>query len=535
MYSIDIDMYNEGYSIKNMDCIDIPIAAACGAYDNNNYYYYGCFRLLNDNWGSTFVDDNYFVNNDPILRSKSAVLPLGLKIETYIEENSNAVIDKIKSSLKNHEPIVVLVAYGSLFYNHLYKRTIEPAWFKHAIIIDEWNDDTNVFRIRDSAFLRLSDVFNNISADRIFPLNITEVMLGDILNLNRDLYYDKTDKQFIYAYVIKNDRVQEINNFDKMFKYMVKEMTPNKSLIIKMINDFGKYSDIILSNSEGVKRRLGNVFEILFKSFEIWMKYDTKNILNKLNYFDFKTNFLKDRDLLISKIYKYALKGISLNQSQKSSLIEKVLDQEKGLLLFINKLIKYNINNNEQYIPIDLSKYFNNEIFTTDVSKCNTDDLSGTRLRYQYPIQDKIVKQRDEKIYNQIIKINDGEKDNISCNGQLVSIQEGRYSKIMFLICSDYGSYEENINFFYNNEEIETKKICVTDFATLPLFNEKVIWMGTAALKCENRVEILNTTAKISEFCIVLKDEMINQIKLPNNNFLHIFSITLVSKQDIPQ
>ena len=141
--TLNIDNFYDGYKTSDLNCVDLPMAAASGHFNRDNYFFY-CFSysyLLN--FHCNFEDDWFSV------RSKLLRL-LGLELYKVSVEGEEELYEKVAGCIAKEHPVVFLVKYGALFYSKYYK------WgaYNHGLIVSDFNDELRTFGVRDREVVR---------------------------------------------------------------------------------------------------------------------------------------------------------------------------------------------------------------------------------------------------------------------------------------------------------------------------------------------------------------------------------------------
>ncbi|MCX7922796.1 MAG: BtrH N-terminal domain-containing protein [Clostridia bacterium] len=120
--------------------------------------------------------------------------------------------------------------------------------------------------------------------------------------------------------------------------------------------------------------------------------------------------------------------------------------------------------------------------------------------------------------------------DNISCAGQVINIQEGSYTGIMLLGCSEFGNHSESVTIGYADGSTEKVPLEFTDWAAeRPLFKEEIAWVGKGAVQKQTGVEIFSDSVKLfaKYRALKCKGSMVS-ITLPDCGNIHVFALSLL-------
>ncbi|GCE14969.1 hypothetical protein [Tengunoibacter tsumagoiensis] len=121
--------------------------------------------------------------------------------------------------------------------------------------------------------------------------------------------------------------------------------------------------------------------------------------------------------------------------------------------------------------------------------------------------------------------------DNISCNRQVISIDNGDYSTLMLLGCSLLGDLSDVLNVEYIDGYIEEVRFGLTQLnQRIPVFGERIAWEGKRASLPSWSDAITSTDEPSCLFAkeLLLKHKSkIKSIILPNCPEIHIFALSL--------
>lgn len=174
----------------------------------------------------------------------------------------------------------------------------------------------------------------------------------------------------------------------------------------------------------------------------------------------------------------------------------------------------------KEFLFLDLSKYYNNKGFEGEnASFSRTSEYFLAKDLPSSPVWSI------ENMKFKFPKINYTYNDNISCMGQVIECDHGRFSHIMLLYCAEYGSFIENIEICYKDGTKELVEYTASDWYGEPAFLETIVWSGMVASDLHSVTGKRNIFAKSLD---INKDKkVVTSIILPNCVNIHIFSITL--------
>jgi hypothetical protein len=528
--SLDIDLYKDGYDINTMDCIDMPIAAAAGFYQPENYFRYLLLLSARNNWGDVVFDINANAKWDYFNIRNSILKYLGLTLKVHKTEERTEMLEIVKTCVMNNIPPLLIVKYKALFYYRYYMNSNGD--IPHALIIDEWNSETSVLRIRDNAFLRDIQILDS-KADIMFPLRLTEGMVADIWE-NSNMEFRQQKHLFTNSvYSIERN----CNADDSTFETTIEELVNcdfSDSVLVRFIRNFNSKIDYIKSNTAIFRRNYYGCLNALFSGIERWIEKEGFITGSMENYYNFKDKYLKFRSITLAKLYKYADTDRKMTDYEIDNLAGKIKTYDMELGSLVNNLNnEYKLyksrNSSKKNTVVQIDEYCNNEAFALSAEKGSSADITGNGVFF---IAANLPHNGVININNiqlaMPVKTGNGQMDNISCKGQQIEIKEGVYSKIAFLGCSEYGSYREKIKLCRNQDIIEEAEINMSDFFDQPQYGEITVWKGQAAERNASGINLLNFNGRILFTETNISNTLINNIILPERKNIHLFAITLV-------
>lgn len=528
--SLDIDLFKDGYDINVMDCIDIPIAAIAGFYQHENYYYYSLLFSVRSNWGEDIFDNCCNVKADYFNIRNKLLKDMGLLINIHTAESRQEMLETVKNCIMDGIPVMLVIKYKSLFYYRYYMH--QNGDRPHALVIDEWNSETSVLRIRDSAFLRNANAVDT-KADVMFPLRLTEDMVATIWETANKEFIEQ--KHFFSNSVYSMIRKGEVcdNSYEKIIEVILSECNYEDSVLARVISNFNSRIEYIKLNIVMVRRFFYGGLTALFTGIERWLKEENCVAVSLDSYYNFKEEYLKFRNITLTKLYKYASLNKELTDEEAENLIAKVKNYDRDLFALIKELNHqyklYKSHLSSKIFMVKVDNYCNNEAFAISDAAGSTADITDKGVFF---IASKLPSDGIFNIngisMNIVVKKSDGQEDNISCAGQEIDIKEGEYRRILFLGCSEYGSYCEKLKLCMDQDIVEEAEIMMSDFFESPLFGEEIIWNGKAAERTDAGISILNFNGRIFLSQTNISGNKINKIILPERKNIHLFAITLI-------
>lgn len=187
------------------------------------------------------------------------------------------------------------------------------------------------------------------------------------------------------------------------------------------------------------------------------------------------------------------------------------------------------INEDEKkFYYLDIKKYFNNKGIYFSIQKNYVKGLNGVGDYFVF----------DNFPYDSILKTSNSsyvvplplevQNDNISCNGQIIELATGKYSKIMLLGYSDFMNHYETLKLRYTDCE-NNVPFQFTYWFYSPCCGEEKAWSGQLIRKMFDSEEEFTFTANLfSQTCSLHPNKLLKYIELPICPDIHIFAISLV-------
>lgn len=189
-------------------------------------------------------------------------------------------------------------------------------------------------------------------------------------------------------------------------------------------------------------------------------------------------------------------------------------------------------NRQKTYCYLNLEPYFNNEgigyenSVTADLTSANEFILLNSFF------VNGILNKNDVSF---LISKNNNANDNISCTSQSINVDIGYYKKIMFLGCSEWGSFSDDVIIHYIDGTKDKINLLYLDFVIEDECNNP----NNISFKCETvkRIDGENELCDIDHYMYAKVFEInfnkkISSILLPACPCLHIFAISLLRNED---
>lgn len=570
---LDIDLYRNGFDTRYIDCIQTPIAAAAGFFDYNNYFYYCFLHSLRGNY------ENY--NRIDILTYANKILcAMGLKMERVncASHSIEQVISKITELVLSETPVLWLVKYNSLFYNQYYKDRTYGS--NHAIVINGVNESNQTFFIKEGSLLRDIDAFEN--QDVLFSLPITFQLFKDI--------WEDSNSQFRSANLSFADSIYFLHPCGEGSLDTNKTLQLSLSMLANGQNDLINIIDAFDGSREfnnGIMRHRLRFSGCLKPIFHLILEQCEKRKMDRSVVEKVKIEVENIRDNVVNILNRMSLRSVKMTDERKAELCGMVLDSDKQLEKLIKSLIidevdgdvTYNSTNledgdrhratekvlhndsttditesgmhfdgdrqrrneirsltveagdhKETYFYVDIKDHYNNQAFEEALRDDSTADFTGNGTHYiRY---DAVVNQEWTKLgYSFYYDYTPGKCDNVSCNGQEITVPNLYASFLSILGCAEFGSYNEEFVIEYSDQSKQSITVDFSDFYQQAAFGETLYWEGEAGYRRNGKAIYQNYNARLFAKKYEIKPGRIVKITLPNRKNAHIFALTLTAVQ----
>lgn len=360
LQSLDLNLYLDGYNFEQINCVDLPIAALAGYYNNENYYNYCFYYAFYNNWDIPDTKNVQTFRNE-ILKK------LGMKMNSYKIEDNNNLFSFIKESIDDKIPILFLASYRSLFYYSNYKEENGS----HGVIISGYDSERSLIIIRDS---KVVDRMENpsidelLSADPFYKLQLTEDMLSNIWFESNKIY--KEDNESLYNTIFRIEKMDKLKilSFYDVIEEFIHNFNPSCSKLITFVKKINIIRDNRKNDSvpfDYYRRVFYHSINVIFDFLEKFYKIEGTNTDKYNNYYKFKNEYLNFRSILLAKLHKNSLKGIVLEESSINLMIQKILEMDNKLYNMINEL-HLNYNKSINVKNKELINYALNSIASAD-------------------------------------------------------------------------------------------------------------------------------------------------------------------------
>ena len=280
-----IDLFMDGFYTRDINCIDIPMAASCSSY-NRDYYFFYIFLLI--------MFNNFSYDKDWYSLRKKIIGLLGGELAKKKIKDENEEFDCILENINNKNNVLGIFKYGSLPYSRYYKK----GTYDHGVILCGVDEDKEIIKICDRELVREYIEDGIFSADVLSSQWITYEMLRKIIHESMEISSNLCNRTVHHKTLYVIHGLKNVHNWNDIKNIVYAELSNS---ISNNINDYIEYlrdnQEIITDEILQENRRK---FLLAFQAIDkIYMKYGEQDkSINQLS------QFLSNRSKLVNLIYK---------------------------------------------------------------------------------------------------------------------------------------------------------------------------------------------------------------------------------------
>jgi len=326
---IEIEPYFDGYAVNQINCIDLPIAGAAGAFDSNNYFYYCFYVSFMNNWKLTNSKHLNYIDRCNYILQK-----FGLQLEPCRINNSTHLISFIKESIDSSFPILLIMNYYTLYYSGKYQSDTRS----HGTIVNGYDDSKSLLVLTDINAVDDKPIQQHLKVYPLYTMYMKESHLKDLW-LETTEYYKSIGSPFtniVYRMVRNNHHLNIENYSDLLSDILARGDNPLSN--DKLIDFIDNYNNLLQSLTEddmwAIRNEYVSSLDALFKCFEkilleLLIDQETTEAFLK-----FKGEFISHRSMVASVLIANKHRGKYLEE-------EKINSLKDGLILQNNQLVEF--------------------------------------------------------------------------------------------------------------------------------------------------------------------------------------------------
>lgn len=340
MNSVPIGFYDDGFKIMDLSCVDIPIAAACGTFAYNNYFYYSALYILNM---------NYYHLNDWHHLHENALAPLGLKLLKFkISGFTNQELYNLISQQIACMNPVLFVVKESLAY---YVVPEDDGFYNnyHGVIISGTDSTNDTLQINDCTMqIELNSRYmpgQAFTRLRLRQRDVIEIVRASISSWE----YGKLEK-YAYLFSIEKSESIAVTSWKSLLEYWLNNFDYQQNIIMLELLSFNSHMDRY-SEYDYVYDIRNTSCIIIKPLFTILMMILSEYQLSSVTINELKNaekNIKKVHSNAVSIMQKYGLKHKTLPSQLMADLKKSVLNENRNLFnlatLILNELISFGEN-----------------------------------------------------------------------------------------------------------------------------------------------------------------------------------------------
>ena len=324
--SLNIDCYENSYSPHYFNCFDIPVGAACGYYNYDNYYYYLFYHCINENWPNKEIHG--------LDRTVDKLSKLGLTIKLNRADNADEFITLIKSKIDGQSLVIMPAVYIYLFYFPQYKNNPTT----HFFMVSGYDPQRSAIQIRDT-------IRDFVLTPGLYPWQMHESLLKEIWTSSNNFFKEKGPSYLCDIFFnIEKTGESMIDSYNDLANDFLINYNPNHSDLASLVEHFPDLINSVKINNHGtslfLRRELCYTIEVMFDCFEKALDFHKKNT-EKLNEFHiFKEQYINFRDKITTKIYAEALREKELGRDERENIMSDIFLMDKKLFSFLRNLLE---------------------------------------------------------------------------------------------------------------------------------------------------------------------------------------------------
>lgn len=314
----DIDFYEDGLNEAEFNCLDIPIAGACGLYKRDYYALYLLQLCVNANFVKREGQQDSLFD---CLRN------LGLEIKTIPIEEPSRLIDKIKEQIDAGCPVLLPVTYYEMFFCSRYKRNKNS----HYLLAEGYFEETQIIQMREEINFISTEKLKDMRG--LYPLRLKYDMVTQMWSLSRaDI--EARLKNRIFA--IRRVKDGSISGYEDFIAYCLDAYTFEDSMFVQILEKETKSANEE-ERQRLIKRFRKDNYKYMYAFFHLLEGY-IRDKMDGETYAEFqslKTGYLNERELAVSRLHVGLLKNRVVGTDM---LIEQANMYDKRLELLLRRI-----------------------------------------------------------------------------------------------------------------------------------------------------------------------------------------------------
>ena len=340
--SLDISVYQDGYNISQIDCINLPIAGAAGAFKLEYYYYFCFYQCLLDNWTD--------ISGESIIATKSLIFErLGLSLKLEKATSARELVKIIKNSIDKQHPVFLIVKYNTLFYYKEYRNAKYQS--NHTLLISGYDAEKGIFIIREFSHIRQA-IWPTISADILCELRLTEEMLIEIWENSNKVFKKEDQALYQSLFVVEEKEKNHTKSIVDLLRDGLEIGKVEKSRLMELVNQYNQSHAYFKNDrfNEMIRRALHGSLYVLFNVIERAPEFKGVDAEFKVKFGDFKERLIKYRYQLLSRLNIEAFRGTKLDPNTIETINNETKSYDQELFSLLNDLLEKLDPNRESVI-----------------------------------------------------------------------------------------------------------------------------------------------------------------------------------------
>lgn len=346
---LNIDFFTDGVGEVEFNCIDIPIAAACGAYEREKYFLYLLQISVQHNWRRKDGEA------DSLFRY---IRNLGLKFET-VRTDEDRLVEDIIYCINEDWPVLLPVTYYEMFFSSRYKRNTAS----HFLLVEGYIEENEILLLREELSFISSERLKEQKG--LYPLRLKNDMVVSIWSGSREWMEERLkDALFIIKPADEPAKISGIRGF---LGWMLNEYYVSEDTFARKL---AYLSQTAVTDLEGKIFELRTGFHKYMYAFFFLLKRCISDRVEK-SLFDklltLESEILEFREITISKFHISRIKGGALD-------LDGIRERSEKLNSALYGILKEIYENIDVYKKEDLEKEDENLACKSLVSASSCED-----------------------------------------------------------------------------------------------------------------------------------------------------------------
>ena len=318
---IAMDNYSQGIAETEVICTDIPIAAVCGLYDSDYYYFYLMLRAVKFNWThqNTTYDEDMFTG-------------MGLCYKTVSIKDKRELLEKIREYIDQEIPLLLKVKYSDMFFSERYQKKEHRD--NHMLLINGYDSDRGILYTRLSPHVFSEATLNHNVG--LYSFRLRNDMVTDMWQLSREKNYTEFGKYEDQLLVIENKFEPRYHSLKDIVEHILRDVELKDSRFIKSIERQLFDNKASLMDLMWYLRIFHEKYmEVFFQIVQKYMKEEYIEDTFQKEFTSVCQEYIRKRNLTISNFQKNVMKGQKIDTEK---IVQETQKMDEQLWDYLKKL-----------------------------------------------------------------------------------------------------------------------------------------------------------------------------------------------------